>query len=275
MKGSEVDLLEYGSLMKRGYGFAVANAGKIVALITAAVAALVIFTDVSFSGFLSESFCTNLAVLLLSSYVIYFSLEDAGERLGRESDEYRAALDSYSAAMARVGADDITELRSFCERYVSEELEYRRRRYIASRGFGAEEYAGFLLGMEVSAEAKRVFRGAKRLRPIELTPSMLMSARRVKADSGIGSSGRDRLASGIAHLLPSTLCTVFTVSVMLTAKDTLTAETVIDGLLKLSALPTVAFKGYSAGFCQTKDNETRYLQAKTRILEDFLSQKTE
>ena len=92
--GFDMGIVSSGQLVKKGYSLLIANVGKTVALITLAVTALVSFTEISFSEFGSESFTSTLVMMLIASYVMYFSLEDAGEKLGRESDEYKTASES-------------------------------------------------------------------------------------------------------------------------------------------------------------------------------------
>ena len=87
----DITLAESGSLIKKGYSFIIANVGKTVAIITLLVTALVSFTEISFSGVGSESFTSTLLMMLISSYVMYFSLEDAGEKLARDSEIYKKA----------------------------------------------------------------------------------------------------------------------------------------------------------------------------------------
>ena len=77
----DIGLLSTGALVKKGYSFLIANVGKTVALITLAVTALVSFTEISFSAVGTEHFTSTLIMMLIASYIMYFSLEDAGEKL--------------------------------------------------------------------------------------------------------------------------------------------------------------------------------------------------
>ena len=79
--------------------------------------------------------------------------------------------------------------------------------------------------------------------------------------------------STLLTLIPSTLCTVFTVSVILTAKNGLSPSTVIDGILKLSALPIIGFRAYSAGYNFAKNEKSLWLQTRARLLSAFIKQK--
>ena len=71
-------------------------------------------------------------------------------------------------------------------------------------------------------------------------------------------------------LLPTTLCTFFTLSVMLQTKDEMTAATVLEAILKLSCLPIIGLRGYSEGYAYTTERECDWLKAKTRLLNAFL-----
>ena len=71
----EISLLEAGSLMQRGMITLAANVGKVTAVITLVVSALVLFTDIGFADFGTESFISTLAVMLISSYLMYFSIQ--------------------------------------------------------------------------------------------------------------------------------------------------------------------------------------------------------
>ena len=63
-----------------------------------------------------------------------------------------------------------------------------------------------------------------------------------------------------------------TVSVMLTAKEGLTGADVLNGILKLSALPMIGFKGYSQGYSYAKHTLTLWTETKANILEAFLQE---
>ena len=98
----EASLLSYGDTMKNGYIFLISNIGKVVALITLAVTALVLFTEISFADFTSEAFTSTLAVMITASYIMFFSLEDAGEKLGEESEEFQAAKKKHLASVEKI-----------------------------------------------------------------------------------------------------------------------------------------------------------------------------
>ena len=120
--------LIYGTdTVKRGYSALVKNCGKLIAGLTAVIVVLVTFTEIGFYDIGAKELTANLLFILVASYVIYFTLEDAGEALGRESEEYRLSLAKYRETKGKIDADSVVELRDFCARYAKEELEYIER----------------------------------------------------------------------------------------------------------------------------------------------------
>ena len=268
--GLDIGIVSSASLVKKGYSFIIANVGKTVAAITLAVTALVSFTEISFSDLGSESFSSTLVMMLIASYVMYFSLEDAGEKYGESCPEYEAAIARYLEVREKISPSSISALRSFCYEYSKEELEYRRRVFICERGYSPEEYGEYKRGGAVSGGAIRAFRRADRIKPVKLTPSSLLTRERTGVQSELTNPERGKLIAMIIRLIPTTVCSFFTASVILTAKDNLTATAIIEGLLKLAALPVIGFKGYQQGYFYVKGTKCAFVEAKTRLLESFI-----
>ena len=73
-------------------------------------------------------------------------------------------------------------------------------------------------------------------------------------------------------LIPSTICMVFTVSVILTVKENMSVESVIEGLLKLCALPIVGLRGMLDGYRFAREDKSAWLETKARLLESFIGE---
>lgn len=267
------DLLELGGMIRGGYSSLIANAGKIVAVITLVIAVLVTFTDMTFSNLTGESFTTTLAVMLISSYLMYFSLEDAGEKEGEESEPFLISKERYANARAKITPELIDPLREFCLEYSRRELEYRRLSYLGEVGYSAADLSSYRSGKKYPQRAIRAFRKAEKMTAVKLTPSVLMSSSHIGDRSELTDPKRQKIFDALLSLIPTTVCMIFTVSVILTAKENMTVSTVIDGIVKLSALPIVGFKGMIDGFRFSKDGKSAWLEAKARILESFLNEK--
>jgi len=261
------------ALVKKTGAAMVKSAGKIIAALTAAVACLLTFTDVSLGGFGSKALTGTLVMMLIAVYLIYFSLEDAGERLGEEGEDFLAARAKYAAVREKIGTEDMTSLREFCSAYTEAELKYRRELALAERGYRTEELEGWLKGEKFDTGAVRVFKRVKKMKPIRLTPQALLAAD-TRRGKELSDPDRLKLWRMAVRLIPTSVCTVVTVSVVLTMKDGLTAEAVIEGILKLATLPIVAIRGYSAGYRHVTDAVIPWTERKTELLTSFLEKRS-
>lgn len=306
MKPIDEGLLGADALIRKtGMGI-IKNAGKLIALIAAVLSVLITFTDISFAGLESRQFTANMVMMLIATYVIYFSLEDAGERLGEESEEYIKSLDAYTAARGKINGSSIGSLRGFCIRYSQAELDYRRKNMLVARGYSPEEYDLFISGdyrrtaaaegentpenatrgvtdphdakRERRAErrarrrARRYFKRVRRTRAVPITPTVLLSHGTAAGGSELRDPQRAKPFKMIMALLPTTVCMGITVSVILTMKEGVSAAAVIESILKLGTLPIVAFKGYTAGYAHVERSVIPWLNTKTKLLEAFLSE---
>ena len=269
------ELLEISGSVKSGYLFFINNAGKAIALITLAVCTLVIFADIGIADIGSAAFTATLVAMLLSSYIIYFSLEDSGERLGERSEEYTAALQKYKDAKAKISSASIAPLRRFCIGYSATELKFRRENFLTEAGYTEEEYAEYRRGARVSLRERWYFSRAERMRAVHLTPALLLSGAGNSISSELENPERKKLLFSFINLLPSTLCMIMTVSVILTVRGDLSLSVILDGLLKLSALPIIGFRGYCAGYSFVKDKRSVWLETKARLLESFVKEEEE
>ena len=251
----------------------VENSGKIIAAITLIVSALVTFTNVSFSAAFTESFTCQMLIMLLSSYLMYFSMEEAGERGGEATELYREAQRRYDERRSEVSASEIPRLRAFLKRYSEEDRKYRQQLLLLRFGLSEEDYERYKRGEAQTKRERRALRRVDRVRPVRLLPHTLLDGERRDGRSELSSPEGNKLLCMLLRLIPTTVCTVFTVSIMLTAKDELTASVIVEGILKICALPIIGFKGYSAGYKYTRGSKRAYLDTKSRIIEEFIFDK--
>ena len=267
-------LLASGNLVKKGYRLLAENVGKTVAIITAIIAVLVSFTEIGFYEFGKEEITANMILITVASYIIYFSMEDAGERLGRTEEEYLATERAYIEVRDRIEASDTPLLREYCKEYTEAELEHRRGMILAEGGLTEKDFAEYKEGRKFPLKERLALSRAKNSRPIDLTIGTLLSERNSETRELRNPDALKPLRLFLS-LIPSTLCTFFTVSLMLSTKDGLTVETVIESILKLSCLPIVALRGYSRGYTHAKEGQSAWLRAKTSLIQGFLKKKTE
>lgn len=270
----EDGLIEADALMKRGGAAIVKSTGKIVAAITVIITVLLTFTDITFSSFGTASFTSTLAVMLTASYLMYFSLEDAGEKLGEDSAEYAECMRKYKAIRERISGKDIGEMREWCSAYSRRDLEFRRSNFLLAHGFSDADLKAFESGVRYTPTEIRIFKRARRMKSIPLTPVSLLSGKGENIKSELYDNTRHKALRMTLKLLPTTLFMCVTVSVILTLKDGLSAATVIESIVKLSTLPIVGFRGYAAGYGYVKGGVIPRIDTKRRILESFLSEHT-
>ena len=255
--------------IRRGYSAVIKNCGKLVAALAAVTVILVTFTEVGFYDVGTRELTANALLLLVASYVIYFSLEDAGEALGRESEEYVTAQKRLSQLCESVKAEMIGELRIFVEGYVKSELRQRREALLSLNGKTFAEYEEYVNGSSVSRRDRRIFRRVKRLKAIKLGAGTLLSAGRGFSAEMKNPRG-PKLIGLCVRLIPTTVCTVFTASIMLGVKDGLGMTEIIEGIVQLCPLPIVALRGYSQGYTYVTEKEVEWTLARARLLEAFL-----
>ncbi len=272
MKDSfDLNIINSGAFVKRGYSFILANVGKTIAIITLTVAALISFTEITFSEFGSKDFTSSLICMLIASYIMYFSLEDAGEKLAHDTEEYKNSLSEYEQARSAVNGGDIDSLREFCTKYREAELEYRRKNLLFSHGYTLNDYNAYKSGKKFPKKAMRELKRIAKLRPSDFTVSALMR-KDGKQNDELKNPKKGKTAAMLMRLIPSTVCMFFTVSVMISAKDDLSVSSVIEGILKLATLPIMGLKGYTAGYEYAHESELEWIKTKTSLLNSFLSE---
>ena len=265
------ELESLGLEKKEGAGGLLSGLGKIVAGITTAIAVLVTFTDITFGGLGARDMTTVLAVLLASSYVIYFSLEESGERRGEETEEFRAAYRRHRELCARLTPEMIPSMRDYLTDYTVREAESRRRTLLLRAGYAVEDYDAYKNGAEVKWRARRVFRRADEIRAAQISPGDLISGGKPKNRGELDNPEPRARLKMLLNLVPTTVCMVITISVMLSLKESLGPAEIFEGLMKLSALPIIGIRGYVCGFSYAKDVRAGWLETKSRLLEGFLT----
>ena len=265
------ELESLGLEKKEGAGGLLSGLGKIVAGISTAIAVLVTFTDITFGGLGARDMTTVLAVLLASSYVIYFSLEESGERRGEETEEFRAAYRRHRELCARLTPEMIPSMRDYLTDYTVREAESRRRTLLLRAGYAVDDYNAYKNGAEVKWRARRVFRRADEIRAAQISPGDLISGGKPKNRGELDNPEPRARLKMLLNLVPTTICMVITISVMLSLKESLGPAEICEGLMKLSALPIIGIRGYVCGFSYAKDVRAGWLETKSRLLEGFLT----
>ena len=262
-------LLGTDELARRGRNAIINNMGIVIAVAVAIISALVSFTDVSFDAFLGETFFPSLLFLLTNGYIIYFSLADAGENSGKESEEYERARAKYEVATARIHPSDVARLGEFCVRYAEEELLQRQDAALLAAGLDRAALDEYRAGSKTKGGGARRLRKIAAMKPYPLTPTVLLDGERTTRRSILQNPARYKLLHLFIKLIPTTVCSIITVSVMLSGKDGQSAADILNAIVRLSLLPVLAFRGYREGYLFARFSLCAWMETKTRILEGF------
>ena len=110
------------------------------------------------------------------------------------------------------------------------------------------------------------------MKPLALSPTTLLGGGAGGSASELKNPERHKLLHLFVGLIPTTLCMLFTVSMMITAKSGLDAGAVISGVVKLSTLPMIAMRGYSKGYDYSRLTLVTWLETKAKLLDAFLGE---
>ena len=262
-------LLGTDELTRRGKNALISNMSIVIAVAVAVISALVSFTDVSFGAFLSDGFFPSLLFLLTNGYIIYFSLADAGENSGKESEEYERAGKKYEAAVLRIKPSDVAALGEYCIRYAEAELLQRQDAALLAAGLDRSCLEAYLKGEKTKGGGTRRLRKIAAMKPYPLTPTVLLDGERTARRSMLENPARYKLLHLFVKLIPTTVCSIITVSVMLSGKDGQSAADILNAIVRLSLLPVLAFRGYREGYLYAKFSLSAWLDTKAVILEGF------
>ena len=270
MKEFDTAIFESGDIVRRGVRLVVENVGRAIAIITVLVTALVLFCDVGFTNVGAEKFTSTLIIMLISSYLMYFACYETGEEGGRSSEEYKTKEDEYKKLRERISGAHLEPLRSYLTSYSEKEAKYRRIALLMQKGYSYDEYEKYKSGKKFDKKTVKAFKKADAIKPTPIQPATLLCGMREKRRAEIQDPDAHKIGGSILKLLPMTVCSIFTVSVILTAKDGLSAVDVIEGIFKLSSLIIIGLRGHLAGMTYSVIMLPSWIETKCRLLDDFL-----
>ena len=263
-------LLDTDELIKHGSETFINNVGKIIAVIAALISIAATFTDISFTPIFSISFASSLLLILSMGYIIYFSLEEAGEVSGKNTEEYKAALSRYVAARERIRGEDIEDLREFCRAYAEDERVARQNGALTSLGLSRSDLDRYLSGESLPRGQKRQLKKIASIKLSPLTPKILLAREKPERYSELENPERKKLSRLSVKLIPTTVSAFVTVSVVLTANTGMGGADILSAILRLSTLPVLAFRGFSEGYTYAKHSLSLWLETKANVLSAFL-----
>ena len=254
----------------------IGNMGIIVAAMTLLCTCVMFFTDISLASLVTAEFSLSFVILLFCSYTMYFSMADTGAKHGAECEAYKKARERYDNLRAELGeCGMLFKLGSFCQNYVRGELEATQRCILLSVGISYEEFLELYKGLSsrdlpksLSSRTRRAIARANALKPIALTPDMLLS---VGSHSHTRSPltrnpERSKMMHSLKALIPTTVTSFFAVSVVCSVISDPSMATVTECVIKLFALVWNGCKGYTMGYNNTSVEYSSYLESRSDLL---------
>ena len=266
------------TLRKTVNGF-IGNIGIIIAAMTLFCAAAVFFMDISLASFVSVNFSLSFIILLFCAYTIYFSLADTGMRAALSDKAYLKAKEDYESIRKDLRKNGKLEsLGEFCHEYVKNELVSAKKELLLSSGISysefCEKYSGkdkITLPSELSRKAKRSIIAANRIKPVHLSPDMLLSVGHNSGERRIlhKAPEKKRFISTLHALVPTTVTSFFAVSIVCSVIKEPSSAVFIECLIKLFTLIWNGSKGFLMGYNNIAIDTTAYLSDCTDILTRF------
>jgi hypothetical protein len=164
----------------------------------------------------------------------------------------------------------IPKLRTYLTDYTLDEAASRRRTLLMHAGFTEEDYQAYKSGAMLKWSARRVMRRAEKIKAAQISPGDLLSQGKPENRGELYNPEPRARIKMLLGLVPTTVCMIVTVSIMLNLKDSLGPAEIFEGLMKLSTLPIIGVRGYICGFNYAKDIRTSWLETKSRLLVGFL-----
>lgn len=123
-------------------------------------------------------------ILLFCSYGMYICCTDGGIKGGYATDIYKSTVKRFEELKHQIEVSSLPRMNDFCIHYINEELRQSRMQYLAAScipyDIYIEKYAK--LGKkdidaltELTSLQKRTVKKANRIRPIKLTPEMILT----------------------------------------------------------------------------------------------------
>lgn len=256
------------------------NARTIVIVFLLFVVVVVMTTNIKLVTLTEIADLSLQFFLILSvSYGMYIICSGGGASSAVSTEAYSKAHARFRDLHDQILNDDLqTRLGEFCEHYIAEDLKSARMHYIAPAGLSYSEYENrwatlsdkeLNLIAELTDMQKKAIRNANRVRPITLTPRMLLreldrSSNR-RQPFGIDPGLKRRFIVG-GQLAKMTLVSVGVTFIALDLIIDATWTVFATVLLKLASVIFIGFTGFEDGYNNIIVDTVGYLNNQSDLM---------
>ena len=123
-------------------------------------------------------------ILLFCSYGMYICCTDGGVKNGYATELYKNTVQRYEELKTKIQETCLPRMNDFCAHYISEELKQMRMQYLSVACIPYEVYLEKYAKLgnkdineltELTSLQKRAVKKANNIRPIKLTPEMILT----------------------------------------------------------------------------------------------------
>ena len=161
------------------------NARTLMIVFILFVVVVVMTTDIRMATISDiKDFGFEFFVLLFSSYGMYICCADGGIKNGLETDIYKRSLNQFDELKKQIEDSMLSRMSDFCGHFVNRELQSARMQYLSVVCIPYDVYMDRYVKLgnkeidalpDLSSAQKKAVKRANRVKPIKLTPEMLMT----------------------------------------------------------------------------------------------------
>jgi hypothetical protein len=259
------------------------NAGIFFSVFLLFVVVIIVTTDISFAS--PEEWVglgRDFFLLLACTYTMYINCSDSGMRYGLRTDAYLDAVENFDNRKNRIIKDkNQTRLHEFCRHYIEEELQQSKMEELAVVGFSYKDYIDNWLGCDdekvnedkaLSKAQKKAIIKANAIKPIRLTPEMILQRARSKSRrSPLGLDPKTKKKINYAiKLVTNLFIAIFLTGIVIKMIIEPTWIMLADGTLKLIAVIFNGYTGYKYGYENIVFDTTNYMNDQTDLMDQAI-----
>lgn len=255
------------------------NFSLILAAFAMVVLVALVFADVSFEATLSWKWAVKLVFYLILMYVLFFSMQSTGIQDGQAQDIYTETRGKYNTLREGIRSDsELETLQDFCDDYVVTELRLARTKILRAASIPYAMFDEKWLDTEeplpknISRKKRLAILVARKLKPITLTPDMLLNCGSLKIGRApLGATPAARLALRTAKkMIPRTAMTFLVTDFAVNVITNPSWETLITGLMMCFVGVMCAYEGYESGYKNIVDDTVEYVNRQVNILSQYV-----
>lgn len=224
----------------------------------------------------------NALLLSLINFVVYINSGDMGEAQGRKSAEYLVPLKSYEELKARITEKGLRgKLNDWCTQWSKTELENARKQLFESCAISYDDYIkksyvqmgkSKLLSLGLSHQVVKIILQANNMKPIELSPSMLIDnnqkSKRSKRALGKQPQAK-RITNDFVKIVFIFLSLAFSCSIVFSVYAKIDLASIAGAILAVLLLCYNVISGYMGRYNIIVINAVEYIKDRTQYLEEF------